>query len=173
MDNRLDGKDFAFKSALKAALRASPSLQELDLRFNRSLGWAGADAVLGAQAPLRRLNLLNTYVGADKARELAAVDVETLCGLRAGAAAFIAPNKALDSGDAILLAADLRRSASLATVDISRNQIGDDAADALAEAVRASPALASLALSGNTFSAEAEVKLRDAAASKSGLELIG
>ena len=128
--------------------------------------------MLGAQAPLRRLNLLNTYVGAGKARELAALDVETLCGL-AGAAAFIAPNKALDSGDAILLAADLRRSASLATVDISRNQIGDDAADALAEAVRASPALASLALSGNTFSAEAEAKLRDAAASKSGLELIG
>ena len=57
-------------------------------------------------------------------------------------------------------------SRSLATVDISRNQLGDDAVGALARAIQESAGIVSLSLSGNAFTTEGKTKLHDAAASK-------
>eukprot|EP00966_Prymnesium_polylepis_P044180 1024063-Prymnesium_polylepis.1 len=77
-DNALSGVDDKLVDALRGALQKNCSLADLDLRYNRSLGKAVADAVLKAKAPLRRLNLLNTSVGVRAAQELTMLDFETL-----------------------------------------------------------------------------------------------
>ena len=163
-DNRLDGQDITFQAALHRALQKNCSLVEVDLRYNRSLGLAGADAVLDAKAPLRRLNVLNTCVGVNKARQLAMLDVDTLCGLNGDETKFLAPHMALDSGDAVLLATELRRNGSgLTNIDLSHNQLKDNALETITKAMQGSKNLRSLAVAGNSFTEAASQTLKDVA----------
>jgi len=142
------------------------SLVEIDFSYNRNLCRDGgcADAVLNAKAPLRRLNLLNTGVSASKAAELAMLNVDTLCGMNEYDTQFRAPNRGLDSGDGVLLAAELSRTHSkLTTVDISNNQLKDDAMKALTRAMRSSKDLSELLVGGNPFTEAAIQELKDVA----------
>ena len=163
-DNLLNGTDREFKTALCRALQRNRSLAEMDVHFNRSLGWAGADAVIDAKAPLRRLNLLNTGVGVSRARQLAMLDVETLCGLRSDAQEFVASNMALDSGDAVLLTTELSRNGSrLTTIDLTHNHLKDDALEELKTLIQRSKNLSTLRVGGNLFTEAAQQELEDAA----------
>jgi len=164
-DNALDGKDHEFKTALHRALQRNRSLVDVDLRYNRNMGWAGADAVLDAKAPLRRVNLLNTCVGVRKAQQLAMLDVDTLCGLNGDDTKFLAANMALDSGDAVLLAAELSGNGSrLIDIDLSHNQLRDRALEALTSAMQGSTtSLRRLAVVGNFFTEAAMEKLSNVA----------
>jgi len=165
-DNSLDGRDHEFKTALHGALLKNGSLVEIDFSYNRNLCRDGgcADAVLNAKAPLRRLNLLNTGVSASKAAELAMLNVDTLCGMNEYDTQFRAPNRGLDSGDGVLLAAELSRTHSkLTTVDISNNQLKDDAMKALTRAMRSSKDLSELLVGGNPFTEAAIQELKDVA----------
>jgi hypothetical protein len=152
--------------AVSLALQKNRSLLEIDFRYKSHLGLAGADAVLDAKAPLRRLNLLNTLVGVSKARQLPMLDlvVDTLCGLHGDEQVFLAPRMALASGDAMLLAAEVSRNGSrLITMDLSRNQLTDDALEALTRVIKDSKHLSTLKVGGNSFTRAVEQELEDAA----------
>jgi len=162
-ENLLNGADREFKTALHRALQSNRYLEDMDLRFNRSLGLAGADAVIDAKAPLHRLNLLNTVMGVSKARQLAMLNVETLCGLRGDEQEFLASNMALDSGDAVLLTTELSRNGSrLTMIDLTRNQLKDDALEELKSLIHRSKNLHTLRVGGNLFSEAAQQELQDA-----------
>jgi len=108
--------------------------------------------------------LLNTGVSASKAAELAMLNVDTLCGMNEYDTQFRAPNRGLDSGDGVLLAAELSRTHSkLTTVDISNNQLKDDAMKALTRAMRSSKDLSELLVGGNPFTEAAIQELKDVA----------
>jgi len=169
-DNSLDGRDHKFKTALHRALQRNRSLVEVDFRYNRSLGWAGADAVIDAKAPLRRLNMLNTAVGVERAETLAMLEFDTLCGLSGDETDLQAQSMALDSGDAVLLMAELSRNGlGLITIDLSHNQLKDDAVEALTRAMRTQDKknLSELLIGGNFFSEAAKQELEDVARLKS------
>merc|ERR1719387_2363987 len=124
---------------LAADLKVNAVLTSLNLSRN-SIGAEGGAALaeaLKVNMHVASLNLLGNNIGKDAVAELVAVfqqhkTLKSLCGLKPDQTEADFSSKSLQPSDGMLLAADLKVNAVLASVNLLGNNIGMDAAAELA-----------------------------------------
>ena len=98
---------------------------------------------------LTEVNLLKNDIGMEAANQLAAVlpqhkTLKTLCGFKPNQTEASFDNQGLKPADALLIAADLRVHGSLTSLNLNLNDIGNEGATHIAEALKVNGALTAL-----------------------------
>ena len=90
-------------------------------------------------SPLTSVNLLKNHIGDGAAAVIAAAEqngkIKTLCGIKPHQKEATFSRQKLKAADAVLLAYDIKVNTSLTTLEISRNEIGVEGAQAIAAAL--------------------------------------
>ena len=122
-------------------------------------------SLIPATSVLKNCNLLKNWCDVELAKKLAKMGAEKgimLSGMTCDQTEADFSHQSLKPADSILIASDLQFMAALTELTLWSNNIGDDGAKAIAEALKVNVVLTELRLGGNTIGNEGAKAIAEA-----------